>query len=87
MFGGHHERDRRPGTENVPGAVGLGAAAEWLARDQQTEWARLAALRDRLESGHSGARADAGGQRSGARARTPNTTNIRTSTSSRARRW
>ena len=31
-FGGHHERERRPGTENVPGAVAFGAAAE-LAQD------------------------------------------------------
>jgi cysteine desulfurase len=49
-FGGHHERDRRPGTENVPGAVAFGAAAEWVARNLAAETARLAALRDRLES-------------------------------------
>ncbi len=48
-FGGHHERDRRPGTENVPGIVGLGKAAE-LARAQKNDDAeRMAALRDRLE--------------------------------------
>ena len=60
-----------------PGAVGLGAAAEWLARNQEAEWARIAALRDRLETRHPGAcRAM---RRSTARARRgrPNTTNIR----------
>lgn len=31
-FGGRHERDRRPGTENVPAAVGMGAAAEQINR-------------------------------------------------------
>src|SRR5260221_147853 len=51
QHGGHHERDRRGGTENVPGAVGLGKAAECAARDQASESARLAGLRDRLESG------------------------------------
>ena len=51
LHGGHDERDRRPGTENVPGIVGLGMAAE-LARQRLAEEARrLAALRDRLEEG------------------------------------
>jgi len=49
-FGGHHERDRRPGTENVPGAVAFGAAAAAVARNLAAETARLASLRDRLES-------------------------------------
>jgi cysteine desulfurase len=50
FFGGHAERDRRPGTENVPGIVGMGKAAE-LARNLLAEDARrIAALRDRLES-------------------------------------
>lgn len=51
LHGGHHERDRRPGTENVAGIAGLGAAAE-LARAHLAEEAdRIAALRDRLEDG------------------------------------
>ena len=51
LHGGHHERDRRPGTENVPGIVGLGAAAELAGRMLEAEALRLSALRDRLESG------------------------------------
>jgi len=51
MHGGHHERDRRPGTENVAGIVGLGAAAEMARVHLAEEQVRLAALRDRLEAG------------------------------------
>ena len=74
-FGGHHERDRRPGTENVPGIAGFGAAAELAERNLAAETCNLADLRDRLENtileripgtGVNGARAP----------RTPNTTNI-----------
>jgi cysteine desulfurase len=49
LYGGHHERDRRAGTENVPGIVGLGKAAE-LARTQLDERInRMRELRDYLE--------------------------------------
>jgi cysteine desulfurase len=51
MHGGHHERDRRPGTENVAGIVGLGAAAEIARAHLAEEAKRVAALRDRLETG------------------------------------
>jgi cysteine desulfurase len=49
FHGGHHERDRRPGTENVPGIVGLGKAAELAKQHLGAEARRLADLRDRLE--------------------------------------
>jgi len=49
LYGGHHERDRRAGTENVPGIVGLGKAAE-LARTQlDHRMSRMRELRDHLE--------------------------------------
>ena len=51
LHGGHHERDRRPGTENVAGIVGLGAAADIARAHLAEEHDRVAALRDRLEAG------------------------------------
>ena len=75
MTGGKHERNRRGGTENVPGIAGMGVAAR-LAKDKlQTDGARLAALRDRLEQGVLDRVAGTviNGARTG---RVPNTTNI-----------
>jgi cysteine desulfurase len=74
VIGGPQELGRRGGTENVPGIVGMGKAAE-LALDALPTMSRVAALRDRLESGilagiadtHVNGRADW---------RLPNTTNI-----------
>ena len=51
LYGGHHERDRRPGTENTPGIVGLGKAAEMAREHLAEEATRVGALRDRLEEG------------------------------------
>ncbi len=51
MHGGHHERDRRPGTENVAGIVGLGAAADAAVGNLADESGRVAGLRDKLEAG------------------------------------
>ena len=48
LYGGRHERARRAGTENVPGIVGLGKAAE-LSRAKLERGDGLAVLRDRLE--------------------------------------
>ena len=48
MFGGAHENERRPGTENVAAIVGMAAAAEWTLRDRETEQQREAQLRDDL---------------------------------------
>jgi cysteine desulfurase len=49
MHGGHHERDRRAGTENVPGIVGFGKAAELALADLESRSAHMRELRDRLE--------------------------------------
>ena len=51
VLGGSQERNRRAGTENVPGAVGAAVAFERAQTNRVAESARLAALRDRLISG------------------------------------
>jgi cysteine desulfurase len=75
LYGGHHQKGARPGTENVPGAVGFGAAAALAKKLLVEDAQRIAALRDKLERGLlervPGSRVN--GSRSW---RTPNTTNI-----------
>jgi len=73
--GSGHEGGRRGGTENLPGIVGLGVAAEWAARDLVAESERLAALRQRLEAGVRAVAADAVLHGEGA-PRLPNTVNV-----------
>ncbi len=51
IVGGHQERGRRAGTENVAEIVGLGKAAELAYANLETENVRVKALRDRLEAG------------------------------------
>ena len=75
LYGGHHQRGMRPGTENVAGIVGFGKASEIARQSLGNNAKRLSALRDQLEHGllhrvpHSRVNA--------ARApRTPNTANV-----------
>jgi cysteine desulfurase len=75
MFGGHHERDRRPGTENVPGIAAFGAAADLAARSLAADHERLTALRDRLENAVIESIAGSG-INGGRWNRTPNTSNL-----------
>src|SRR5439155_24318259 len=49
LIGGHQERDRRGGTENVPYIIGLGRAAELVMEHLDRENTRVRVLRDRLE--------------------------------------
>ena len=51
LAGGHQERERRPGTENLAGIVGFGTAARLAAVELVATGARVAALRARLEQG------------------------------------
>ena len=82
LFGGHDDRDPRPGTTNVAGVVGIGAAAQLAAKRLASEASRLGALRDRLErevlsriegAGVNGPLVDANDGRC---RRVPNTTNL-----------
>lgn len=75
VLGGHQERGRRAGTENVPYIVGLGVACNLAAKHLNEENTRVKAMRDRLEQGIlatcPGARVNGD-----PKCRLPNTTNI-----------
>ncbi len=73
LAGGSQERNRRAGTENVPGIVGLGSAAELAERELSEEAERSGSLRDRLEERLLGL---PGSQRNGKEPRVPNTSNL-----------
>jgi cysteine desulfurase len=75
MYGGHHQRGFRPGTENVAGIVGLGKAAELARNSLASDSAHVGKLRDALERGLLDRVPDARVNGAGA-SRTPNTTNI-----------
>ncbi|HLH18707.1 MAG TPA: cysteine desulfurase family protein [Bryobacteraceae bacterium] len=74
-FGGHHERDRRPGTENVPGIAGFGAAAEVAGARLAEDAGRIGGLRDRLENAILD-RIPGTGINGSPAGRTPNTSNV-----------
>jgi cysteine desulfurase len=75
LYGGHHQRGFRPGTENVAGIVGLGKAAAMVQNSLAEDSKRIGALRDALERGLLERIQDS--HANGSRApRTPNTTNI-----------
>ena len=75
LYGGHHQRGVRPGTENVAGIVGLGKAAEIARYSLANDAKRLSALRDQLEHGllHRVPHSRINGGRA---PRTPNTANL-----------
>ena len=76
MYGGRHERSRRAGTENLPGIVGLGKAAE-IARKGFSDGSvdRMASLRDHVEKTIAETLDQVSVNSFGA-PRVPNTTNI-----------
>src|SRR5262249_40023060 len=76
LHGGRHERSRRAGTENVPGIVALGKAAE-LARDflQRGDDKTISSLRDRIE-GTILREVEATGVNGQGAPRVPNTANV-----------
>jgi cysteine desulfurase len=75
LYGGHHQRGFRPGTENVAGIVGLGKAAAIARKSLAEDAQRLSALRDKLQQGLL-QRVPQSRVNAGAAPRTPNTTNL-----------
>jgi cysteine desulfurase len=75
LTGGKHERNRRAGTENVPGIAGLGVAAQLAKKKLTGEAARLGALRNRLEEAIL-AKVPGTAINGSREPRVPNTTNI-----------
>ena len=76
FFGGRHERSRRAGTENVPGIVALGKAADVALQSfERGDDQKMSALRDRLQQGILAQVEDAGVNGESA-PRVPNTSNI-----------
>ncbi len=75
LIGGHQEKNRRAGTENVPSIVGLGKACELALSNLDKENTHVKSLRDRLENGLLSAipQCKVNGHRE---QRLPNTTNI-----------
>jgi cysteine desulfurase len=76
LYGGSHERSRRAGTENVPGIIGLGKAAQ-LAMEAllRGDLAHMSAMRDHIENKIL-AEIEATGVNGAGAPRVPNTTNI-----------
>jgi cysteine desulfurase len=76
FYGGRHERSRRAGTENVPGIVALGKAAELALQGfDRGEENKMSTLRDRLEQGIV-AQVEEVGVNGAAAPRVPNTSSI-----------
>jgi len=76
FYGGRHERSRRAGTENVPGIVGLGKAAEIaLEGFANGDLEKMRAMRDRLQN-QILERVEAAGVNGDSAPRVPNTSNI-----------
>jgi cysteine desulfurase len=75
LYGGHHQRGFRPGTENVAGIVGLGKAAEIARKSLAEDAQRVSALRDKLQQGLL-QRVPQSRVNGGGAPRTPNTSNI-----------
>lgn len=76
FYGGSHERSRRAGTENVPGIIGLGKAAQLAMESlERGDVAQMSAMRDHIEQKIL-AQVEATGVNGAGAPRVPNTTNI-----------